>query len=535
MPRTRHGDSFMLMSARPHGILSNTLRGEFIFLFRDDFNTAESAPLASPRTAEPGPGTWIITDTANDLDIVAGELVGPVVGVATGDPEFIADSSIARFAGLAAYFRTKRGAAGSTSPYLGFSKDNSIGINDTLGMGLAISNNVVGLNLLNADIVSGVGTYVNDTYANYFVVIRNLGFFLVQNGALLWVGNIGVDANMWLAATTVSTRPFGTHETIRAANLPANGHPAWDHGDLDQTDAITTPAVGNTFTHTANGVLKFDLTTMATGGSIIVFFRIQDLDGGDEDHWRLKLRASDNGLRLEEVNEGVPTTRAQVGGVLADGQVITLVFDGTNITSFIDDTQQWTYAAATAYQTEIDGEVDTLGTGGVLANLTTRTLDQRLATDILEAPRSAGDTFTHEADFVGEFTVDALPSAGQIEFWFRIADSTPASEDLWRVTIDSTGAIDLDELVAGTPTQRGTSAAAITAGERIVITADDETISIFGDVTREINYASAATSKTAVAGELDTLGTAGAVSDIIIYPRTLSGSAKQALDRMAAA
>ena len=34
--------------------------GGLTFLLRDDFTTAEAAPLASPRTAEPGPGTWSI-------------------------------------------------------------------------------------------------------------------------------------------------------------------------------------------------------------------------------------------------------------------------------------------------------------------------------------------------------------------------------------------------------------------------------------------------------------------------------------------
>ena len=45
------------------------------FLFRDDFITDEGAPMVSPRTAEPGPGTWTLVDGGNDVSIVGEELI----------------------------------------------------------------------------------------------------------------------------------------------------------------------------------------------------------------------------------------------------------------------------------------------------------------------------------------------------------------------------------------------------------------------------------------------------------------------------
>jgi len=159
--------------------------------------------------------------------------------------------------------------------------------------------------------------------------------------------------------------------------------------------------------------------------------------------------------------------------------------------------------------------------------------DNGIATEVLAGARTAGDTFTHEADCLIESTITTVPSAGQIELRFRIADATPASEDLWQVTIDSTGALDLDEVVAGTPTQRGTAAGVIANGDRIVIVCDDETIQVYEATTLRITYSSAASSKTATAGELETEGTGGSVSDIIAWPRTLSGAAKAALDAVA--
>ena len=150
--------------------------------------------------------------------------------------------------------------------------------------------------------------------------------------------------------------------------------------------------------------------------------------------------------------------------------------------------------------------------------------DDGIVTDSLAGSRAPGDTFTHEADCIIEFEVDALPTGGQIEVWFRIQDGT----NYWCVTVDSAGNIDLDEVVASGVTQRGTSAAIVANSDRIVIIADDEEIRVYEGANGEnlrITYSSAANFKTETDGELDTEGTAGAVSAIKSWPRVLSGAA----------
>lgn len=141
-------------------------------------------------------------------------------------------------------------------------------------------------------------------------------------------------------------------------------------------------------------------------------------------------------------------------------------------------------------------------------------VDYGIATQRLSGARAPGDTFTHEADCIIEFTVPTLPSAAQIELWFRIQDAS----NYWSVTVDSAGDIDLDEVVAAVPTQRGTAAAVVTAGERIQIRAIGTTITVFDSAARRINYASASNFQTETAGELDTEGTGGAVTDIVSWP-----------------
>jgi hypothetical protein len=46
-----------------------------VFLFDDEFTTTQAAPLGTPRTCEPGPGSWAVTDTNNLLSVASGELV----------------------------------------------------------------------------------------------------------------------------------------------------------------------------------------------------------------------------------------------------------------------------------------------------------------------------------------------------------------------------------------------------------------------------------------------------------------------------
>lgn len=147
--------------------------------------------------------------------------------------------------------------------------------------------------------------------------------------------------------------------------------------------------------------------------------------------------------------------------------------------------------------------------------------DTGLATDTHSGAVAAGATFTHESDFVLEFTVDTLPSAGGINIRFRKSGTS-----WWAVYIDSAGSISLLEVVNSSSTQRGVVAGVVSNGHRIVVIADDESIRVFSNNISRINYSSAASSKTNTNGENAGLGTGGAVSDLYTWPRTLGATAE---------
>ncbi len=98
------------------------------------------------------------------------------------------------------------------------------------------------------------------------------------------------------------------------------------------------------------------------------------------------------------------------------------------------------------------------------------------------------------------------------------------------MTIDSTGAITLNEVVAASPTQRGTAAGVVVTGHRVTVRANGSEIRVFSNNVLRITYASATNFATATSGTLTALGTGGAVSDVVLWPITVPTVAASYLD-----
>lgn len=144
--------------------------------------------------------------------------------------------------------------------------------------------------------------------------------------------------------------------------------------------------------------------------------------------------------------------------------------------------------------------------------------DYGIVTQRLAGARSAGDTFSHTADCLVEWTAITLTSAGVIDLRLRQQDAT----NYWQVTVDSAGTLVLNEVVAGTPTSRGSAAAVVAADHRIVAIADGAVIKVYSNNTLRITYSSASSFATATSGVLSGLGTGGAVSEICSWPRVVA-------------
>ena len=150
--------------------------------------------------------------------------------------------------------------------------------------------------------------------------------------------------------------------------------------------------------------------------------------------------------------------------------------------------------------------------------------DYGIATDRVAGVVAAGTTFVHEADCIIEYTVTAIPSSGNIKLQFRLQDANNRLE-----VQCGTGGIVAYKFISGTPTQIGSLGTSPNGGDRIVIVADGTSVKVYvANILRITGTVSEFATETN--GSLISVGVGGSVSDIVTWPRTLSGSALAAIE-----
>lgn len=158
--------------------------------------------------------------------------------------------------------------------------------------------------------------------------------------------------------------------------------------------------------------------------------------------------------------------------------------------------------------------------------------DNGYATTALTGARSVNDTFAHVANsHMIEFVATTLPSSGSITVDFRRADAN----NYWRLALDSAGALTLVEVVAGSPTTRATLNSNAN-GDRLMCYMDGSGAQIMrsraGAGVSAAAYTSVSTGTTQTAGIVSSLGTGGAISNLITWPMTLTGEALAWIDAL---
>ena len=151
--------------------------------------------------------------------------------------------------------------------------------------------------------------------------------------------------------------------------------------------------------------------------------------------------------------------------------------------------------------------------------------DFGIATTRLAGARSAGDVFAHEPNALWlRFTLTALPASGNIDIDFRRQDAN----NCWRLRVTSAGELQLIEVVGGTPTVRANIASNV-AGDRLECVMDGAQARLgrfrAGGGAQSSIYSSVTTFTTQTSGIIATLGTGGAISDLVTWPRNLTGEA----------
>lgn len=339
------------------------------WLLYDQFNVSAAAPLASPRTCDPGPGTLTLVQTDGQFSIAAGRLNF----LAQATPAF-GDQMIYEAVGRA------RVSGRVFISEINLSQANKIVIipcwRTTAAYG-AFGNHVGNI-LANSDgtllfyppgASSGaflLGPYSSATTYQLAFVLRGAGSFVAIKGGvyanwtLLWIESIDNTAILYPAFLGFDAA--GTLDNLKVADLdaPWNGD---DYGIATQRLAGSV-AAGTTFTHEANCIVEFTVATLPSASEIGVRIRQQDASN----YWRIRALPSGN-LSLIEAIAGVESVIVSAAGAVSSGHRIVIVADGTTIRGYSNNVLRWTHSTATNFQAATAGLLSSLGTGGVVSDI----------------------------------------------------------------------------------------------------------------------------------------------------------------------
>lgn len=346
------------------------------YITYDQFNTAASAVLSSSRAAEPGPDAFsAVVDAESKMSVSSGTLhFAPKAAPAAGDPG-VWYTARPRASGRAIY-ATITPAATNTAALVGWDNGQAGALIDGIQL---LATALVGA-FDNGSSVVGNLTYTASAY-DVLVVLRSSGkgaFMFIRASAprtpwtLIWVG-INSSFTPGYPAVQTNSATF-TADDVRVIDL--TGAIARDYG-IATSYLPGAPAALATYTHTADFLGYFTMTTLPASGNVQVAFRKQDATN----YWYVDI-SSAGAINLYENVAGTPTSRANGTGV-ANGDRITVIAAGSSIRMFAQRVQKGTtYASAANFATSTAGSVVSLGTGGVVSELAafprTLTIGRRL-------------------------------------------------------------------------------------------------------------------------------------------------------------
>ena len=338
------------------------------FLLQDEFTTTASAPLTSPRTAEPGPGTLTITDTTNKLSILNSKAVFNLNTF--GDPALWSTTSFTRTAGRASISKVVLSTTDMRGQY-GFDTNQSGGS----GGGAYLLDNATISILSPSQINVGLFTTQSDAFLS---IARTSGYIYISrtNGvwSLDWVDKAITTTPIYAYVSGPNFRSGFSLDFLRVTDLPA---PFTDDYGIATQRLAGARSNGDTFTHEANAVIEFTATAVPTGGVLWMEFRKQS----NGNNWVTSINAARDLTLFENVN-GTLTQRGSAAAVVQNGHRVVVVADGTTIRGYSNNVLRWTYSSASNFSTSTEGTMGITGTGGAVSDIVTwpRTLSGSAAT-----------------------------------------------------------------------------------------------------------------------------------------------------------
>lgn len=252
------------------------------YLLFDDFLTNESNPLTSPRTCEPGPGTYTISDPGSALSISSGELV---VGTLSSDTYLrAADFGYYPPCGYAIFTRNKVETGGLFYQQQGPTRSNGVYFQrpHAAYQGNAIQcKDYYGAS---AD-VQLVTPIADGVYRTLGMIMRSrAGCFVLIDGKMYWAAELKVTANPDATSTYMGHKYWSVQnysaytDWVRIIDLPGEGYTEWGPDFSTVTDSKTNPATTTQFNiDTFGGHVQWTFTH-ETGYAVTMYVYYHDID-----------------------------------------------------------------------------------------------------------------------------------------------------------------------------------------------------------------------------------------------------------------
>lgn len=340
--------------------------------FREEFTTPEAAPLTTPRTAVPGPGTLVfvfsgVTATAPEITGGAYKRYRPTAGQSYTGLGCYTSTSFTRTPGLMFYAKQTTTVMSSlvalgvhtSAALVQFPADGSILWSNTSALTLSTYGLTVGTSLSNST-----------AYQNA-IITRSVGaHYLMQGGSQyaawtrLYVSAVGSSATLY--ATFPNFDSATTLDTVDVRLKASNSKWLTDYGGAIYYDA--TPTANDTFTGVADSLIYITWTVTAAE-TLSIYFRRTD----DSNCYRLDCAQAGGTIKLYRVDAGVDTelnagktqtwtaaSQYRIGIVTAAGTIMTFVETSIAITA------KHVVTGETSYLTNPGGKVAGFATGSNL-------------------------------------------------------------------------------------------------------------------------------------------------------------------------
>jgi len=356
-----------------------TSMGGVKYLLRDDFSTADSAPLGTPRAAEPGPGSWTVVETDGNLSIASGAVTFPAQSSPAWGDQGIVSGAITRAAGVVLVVAINV----TTWEEFGLGWHTAAAIVDPDSAQHALQ-----LNAANGQIDDDSGTALHtglSTGTNYkaAIVLRAAGaHYLVHDGTEWLLESIaasGTTATLYAmlsnldgvvvcdyarvpdalwTPTPLASDSFNRANSSTLGNTDGAGAEESGGSGLVWTDIVgDCEIISNAFG--TNGPGNDSATVDAGESDVVIQLDCNDRNlsavfrgnGTSDDYWFGNLDSA-GGMQIREVLSGTATTRASSSPGIASGAVTLLVIaDDEDITFLVNGGNRLTYGLAAAYKT----------------------------------------------------------------------------------------------------------------------------------------------------------------------------------------